>query len=121
MTTFCWLPPLSELISACGPAVLTCTSLISLSIRAFSRAREIRDRLTIVSRLASDMLAPTLMSWTRPSRCRSSGTRPIPMAIRSWMVWPLRSFVPSRARPAAIGSRPDNASISSVRPAPIRP
>ena len=54
-TTFCWLPPLSEPIGACGPLALTETVFIMRAIAALSRSPDTHAPRTYCQRLASVM------------------------------------------------------------------
>ena len=83
MTTFCWLPPESEPMAAAGPEVLTVTARIDSSTTLRSAGRDRSRPLTKAAMEASDRFCPTDIVCTRPSRCRSSGTRARPSEMRS--------------------------------------
>ena len=121
MTTFCWLPPDREVMPMEADSALTRTSSMPLEISASSCFRLTWKRWVSVLRAASDILRPTLMSWTRPSAWRSSGTRTMPSAMRSAMGARVTSLPSRRIWPAAGRWRPARVSSSSVRPAPMRP
>ena len=67
ITTFCWFPPDSEVMPIRADSVLTRTSSIPLATSSASRSRLTRPARVSTRSAASDMLRPTLMSWTRPS------------------------------------------------------
>ena len=121
ITTFCWLPPDSDPMGAPPPEVFTVT-LRMLSSTNRRSARLLVNSPRVKLRIeASDRFWPTLMVWTSPSRCRSSGTRARPRAMRSAMErWDI-SCPSSTIWPPLARSRPAQASSSSVRPAPISP
>ncbi len=74
MTTFCWLPPDSELTSNAGSATLIDRSLHDRGHRlAFPRERRCSSQRLSRPRLDRVMLAATERMETRPSRWRSSG------------------------------------------------
>ena len=85
ITTFCWLPPLSEPIGACELDVLTVTALTMRSTAVRSLPCWTENRRTKRPRLASVRFCPTDIDWTRPSRWRSSGTSATP-AARRWAI-----------------------------------
>ena len=122
MMTFCWLPPESEVIGLSARGVLIdIRPIISRTFRPSPARPMCRPRLTIRQSPARVMLLDTDMVWTRPSRCRSSGTREMPLRIRCWMSEPAM-LPPSRSTsPVALACRPMMISSTSVRPAPMSP
>ena len=121
ITTFCWLPPLSEPIGACELDVLTVTALTMRSTAVRSLPCWTENRRTKRPRLASVRFCPTDIDWTRPSRWRSSGTSATP-AARRWAIDSWSSGCPSSVTwPLTGRSLPASVSSSSVRPAPMSP
>ena len=82
-TTFCWLPPESLPTSCSREGVRTRS--FSTNPVAMVRSRPLRTKWKrlICGKIASEAFSRTLRISTRPSRLRSSGAKPIPLAMAS--------------------------------------
>ena len=121
-TTFCWLPPESDVIGLHEATVLDLQARSPIARRSAARARPDEPERDASRRSdASAMLRAIDMSMTRPCWRRSSGTRPTPAPSRSSARPPAAACRSMRHAAGVVAVDPEHGTATSLRPAPTRP
>ena len=120
--TFCWFPPERCDISVSMPGVFT-SSFFTYSLDTFSSHGKSRKFMGLWCsvRLGSTILCLTIAASISPVRRLSSVTMPILAAMASLGLLKFTSLPFTNIFPESALRSPNIVSITSVRPAPIRP
>jgi hypothetical protein len=116
ITTFCWLPPDRSATSWSGPDVLMARSSINFSATAARRRPEMAPNRPSRWVIGNVAFSAMVMPGTKPSLCRSSGTKPTPPASAAGTLPRFRVFPDTATVPASGLRRPTITSPSSTLP-----
>ncbi|VEB43918.1 Uncharacterised protein [Chromobacterium violaceum] len=120
-TTFCWLPPDSDLTSSSASRVRMRSWAIKPSTARFSSAALTTPSRAYWSRCTRVAFSRSDMPSTNPLLLRSSGTKPRPAAMASPGAATFNSLPSSSTRPAVRRLAPNSVFRMSLRPEPISP